>query len=171
MLTKARRRAYSETNAWTATDHTAYTLDTAGWAGFSQILPVYLEHILFPTLTDAGCITEVHHIDGTGNDAGVVYSEMQGVQNTQDSLMTEKANKMLYAKGIGFRYETGGMMDALRVLSADRIRQFHREMYQPRNLCVIIVGEVDHDELLSILDKFEDSIVGEIPDPAAPWRR
>ena len=33
-------------------------------------LPVYLEHVLLPTLTDAGCYTEVHHIDGTGNDAG-----------------------------------------------------------------------------------------------------
>ena len=26
-------RAYSTTNAWTATDHTAYTLETAGWEG------------------------------------------------------------------------------------------------------------------------------------------
>jgi Zn-dependent M16 (insulinase) family peptidase len=164
-------RAYSETNAWTATDHTAYTLDTAGWAGFAQILPVYLEHTLFPTLTDAGCTTEVWHIDGEGQDAGVVYSEMQGVQNTQETLMNEKAVKMLYPDGIGFRYETGGMMEALRVLTADRIRQFHREMYQPKNLCVIIVGEVDHEDLLNVLDKFEDGIVGHVPELDAPWRR
>ncbi|KAF8244277.1 hypothetical protein K440DRAFT_647002 [Wilcoxina mikolae CBS 423.85] len=171
ILDRLATRAYSETNAWTATDHTAYTLDTAGWAGFSQILPVYLEHILFPTLTDAGCITEVHHIDGTGQDAGVVYSEMQGIQNTQDSLMNEKGNKMLYPESIGFRYETGGMMDALRVLAADRIRRFHKEMYQPKNLCVVIVGKVDHDDLLTVLDKFEDNIIADIPDPASPWRR
>ncbi|KAI5818547.1 Metalloenzyme, LuxS/M16 peptidase-like protein [Pyronema omphalodes] len=155
MLDKLATRAYSETNAWTATDHTAYTLDTAGWAGFAQILPVYLEHILFPTLKDAGCITEVHHINGEGEDAGVVYSEMQGVQNTQESLMNEAANKLLYQEGIGFRYETGGMMDALRELTADRIRQFHKEMYRPQNLCVIIIGEVDEKELVTILDKFE----------------
>jgi Zn-dependent M16 (insulinase) family peptidase len=106
-------------------------------------------------LTDAGCTTEVHHINGEGEDAGVVYSEMQGVQNTQESLMNEAANKMLYQEGIGFRYETGGMMDALRVLTADRIRQFHKDMYCPQNLCVIIIGEVEEKELLTILDKFE----------------
>jgi Zn-dependent M16 (insulinase) family peptidase len=134
-------------------------------------LPVYLEHILFPTLTDAGCLTEVHHIDGTGHDAGVVYSEMQGVQNTQDTLMNEAAVKMLYPDGIGFRYETGGMMEMLRVLSAKRIRQFHKEMYQPRNLCVVIVGEADHEDLLQLLDKFEEGIVKDVPALEAPWRR
>lgn len=164
-------RSYSDTNAWTATDHTAYTLNTAGWAGFAQILPVYLDHALFPTLTDAGCLTEVHHIDGAGQDAGVVYSEMQGIQNSQETLMNGKAVKMLYPEGVGFRYETGGMMEALRVLTADRIRQFHKEMYQPKNLCVIIIGEVDHDNLLGVLDKFEDGIITDVPPVDAPWRR
>lgn len=164
-------RAYSGTNAWTATDHTAYTLDTAGWEGFAQILPVYLEHILLPTLSDSGCYTEVHHIDGSGQDAGVVYSEMQGVQNTPETIMNMKAVRKIYQEGVGFRYETGGMMEALRVLTADRIRAFHKEMYQPKNLCLVIIGEVVHDELLNILDKFETSILADIPDPTTPWRR
>lgn len=171
VLDQLATRAYSETNAWTATDHTAYTLDTAGWAGFRQILPIYLEHILLPTLTDAACVTEVYHVDGTGHDAGVVYSEMQGVENTQESLMTEAANKMLYPDGIGFRYETGGMMGALRVLTNERIRRFHKDMYQPKNLCVLIVGEVDHAELLETLEEFESGILDAIPDPAEPWKR
>lgn len=72
-LDKLATRGYSDTNAWTATDYTEYTLDSAGWEGFAQILPVYLEHIIVPTLTDSACYTEVHHVDGSGNDAGVVY--------------------------------------------------------------------------------------------------
>lgn len=164
-------RAYSGTNAWTATDHTAYTLDTAGWEGFAQILPVYLEHILLPTLSDSGCYTEVHHIDGSGQDAGVVYSEMQGVQNTPETIMNMKAVRKIYPEGIGFRYETGGMMEALRVLTADRIRAFHKEMYQPKNLCLVIIGEVIHEELLKILDEFEASILADIPNPSDPWKR
>ena len=170
-LDKLATRAYSNTNAWTATDHTAYTLETAGWAGFSQILPVYLEHVIVPTLTDSGCYTEVHHVDGTGNDAGVVYSEMQGVQNKQDFLMDLISKRLLYPEGVGFRYETGGMMEQLRVLTADRIREFHREMYQPKNLCLVIVGEVDHADLLENLDKFESTILKDIPKPNAPFKR
>lgn len=171
VLDQLATRAYAETNAWTATDHTAYTMDCAGWEGFRQILPVYLEHVLFPTLTDAGCMTEVYHVDGGGADAGVVYAEMQGVQNTQESLMNEEARMMLYPEGTGFRYETGGLMEALRVLSTERIREFHREMYQPKNLCVVIVGTVDHKELLETLEKFEDGVVGEVPGVGEAWKR
>jgi len=170
-LDKLATRAYSNTNAWTATDHTAYTLDTAGWDGFAQILPVYLEHVILPTLTDAACLTEVHHIDGDGNDAGVVYSEMQGVQNTASELMELCTKRLLYPEGVGFRYETGGMMEQLRVLTADRIRDFHREMYQPKNMCVALFGEINHEQLLHILDEFESSILPDIPSPDKPFSR
>ena len=81
-------RGYSNgTNAWTDTDHTAYTVSTAGEQGFLQILPIYVDHILYPTLTNAGFVTEVHHVDGKGEDSGVVYSEMQGRENTPWDLM------------------------------------------------------------------------------------
>ncbi|KAI9889816.1 MAG: hypothetical protein M1814_004918 [Vezdaea aestivalis] len=170
-LDKLATRAYSFTNAWTATDHTAYTLETAGWQGFAQILPIYLEHVLLPTLTDAGCYTEVHHVDGEGNDAGVVYSEMQGVQNDAYELMDLKARRLIYPENIGFRYETGGMMEQLRILTAARIREFHKAMYQPKNLGLVIAGEADHANLLDILEAFEDSIVGEFPSIKEPWQR
>ncbi|KAL9041013.1 MAG: hypothetical protein Q9214_004260, partial [Letrouitia sp. 1 TL-2023] len=171
VLDKLATRAYSNTNAWTATDHTAYTLDTAGWEGFAQILPIYLEHIILPTLTEASCYTEVHHVDGSGHDAGVVYSEMQGVQNTQAELIDLKTKRLLYPENIGFRYETGGMLEQLRVLPSSRIRQFHREMYQPKNLCLILIGTIDHANLLNILEEFELSIVNDIPRLDAPFKR
>ncbi|KAI1458461.1 Metalloenzyme, LuxS/M16 peptidase-like protein [Annulohypoxylon moriforme] len=171
LLDKLASRAYGTTNAWTATDQTAYTLETAGWEGFAQILPVYLEHLIVPTLTDAACLTEVHHINGEGNDAGVVYSEMQGVQYTSMELMDLQARRLLYPENVGFRYETGGMMEALRVLTPERIRDFHRAMYQPRNMCVIIIGEVNHDHLLTIMDQFEESVKDDIPPLDAPFKR
>ncbi|KAL9555132.1 hypothetical protein MBANPS3_002497 [Mucor bainieri] len=66
-------RAYAPgTNAWTDVDHTCYTITTAGSDGFLQLLPVYVDHILYPTLTDEGFYTEVHHIDQDGQDAGIV---------------------------------------------------------------------------------------------------
>ena len=96
---------------------------------------------------------------------------MQGVQNTASELMSLKAQRLIYPDTIGFRYETGGMMEQLRKLSSDRIRQFHREMYQPRNLCLILVGEVDHNNLLDILDSFEDGALPAIPQPQSDWER
>ncbi|KAK3299238.1 Metalloenzyme, LuxS/M16 peptidase-like protein [Chaetomium fimeti] len=171
LLDKLAGRAYSNTNAWTAVDHTAYTLETAGWEGFAQILPVYLEHVVVPHITDDACVTEVHHIDGEGNDAGVVYSEMQALQYSSNELMDLRARRLLYPENIGFRYETGGMMEALRVLTPQRIREFHKAMYQPQNLAIVIIGEADHDDLLRILDDFEESIKDDIPPPDPQFKR
>ncbi|KAK3359402.1 Metalloenzyme, LuxS/M16 peptidase-like protein [Lasiosphaeria hispida] len=171
LLDKLAGRAYSGTNAWTAVDHTAYTLETAGWEGFAQILPVYLEHVILPNITDDACVTEVHHVDGEGNDAGVVYSEMQALQYSSTELMDLRARRLLYPKNVGFRYETGGMMEALRVLTPERIRAFHKAMYQPRNLAIIVVGETDHQNLLEILDEFEESIKDDVAPPTGKFKR
>jgi len=171
LLDKIATRAYSGTNAWTSVDHTSYTLESAGWDGFVQILPVYLEHVLLPVLTDEACTTEVWHINEEGNDAGVVYSEMQGIQYRSLELMDLAAKRTMYPENVGFRYETGGMMEALRVLTPERIREFHRAMYQPRNLCVIVVGEVDHQNLLETLEAFEESIKDAIPPLDSPFKR
>ena len=96
---------------------------------------------------------------------------MQGVQNTANELIELKAKRIIYPEEVGFRYETGGMLEQLRDLSADRIRAFHREMYQPQNLCVALFGEVDHVELLEILERFESSILSDIPSPETPFKR
>ena len=69
------------TNAWTDVDNTTYTISTAEKHGFLQLLPIYLDHIFYPLLNESGFITEVYHVDGEGKDSGVVYSEMQSVNN------------------------------------------------------------------------------------------
>lgn len=99
-LDKLANRAYANTDAETATDHTIYELDAAGWEAFGQILPVYLEHLIVPTLTDSACYTEVHHVDGSGNDAGVVYSEMQGYESDLDNLMHMTYKRMVRYLGV-----------------------------------------------------------------------
>lgn len=53
----ANRGFSNGTNAWTDTDHTAYTISTAGEQGFLQLLPIYVDHILYPTITKAGYVT------------------------------------------------------------------------------------------------------------------
>lgn len=67
----ANRAIAQGTNAWTDVDHTCYTITTAGSKGFLNLLPIYVDHILYPTLTETGYHTEVHHINGKGEDAGV----------------------------------------------------------------------------------------------------
>jgi len=138
----ANRGFSNGTNAWTDTDHTAYTVSTAGEQGFLQLLPIYVDHILYPTLTKAGYITEVHHIDGKGHDSGVVYSEMQGRENTSQDLMALRMQRLLNPPGSAYRSETGGLMEALRKLSVEQIRDYHHKYYVPHNLSLIVTGKL-----------------------------
>ncbi|KAF9229385.1 hypothetical protein BS17DRAFT_771387 [Gyrodon lividus] len=158
----ANRGFSNGTNAWTDNDHTAYTASTAGEQGFLQLLPIYLDHILYPTMSNAAFLTEVHHINAKGEDAGVVYSEMQGRENTSGDLMALRSQRILYPPGSAYRSETGGLMEALRVLTVDQIRQYHGTYYVPHNLSLIVTGKLSSGtkSLLSVIqDKVEPNII------------
>ncbi|CAI5760450.1 unnamed protein product [Candida verbasci] len=158
LLDSLGNRLYSSTNAWTSVDQTVYTLTTAGWDGFKTLLPIYLDHLFNPTLTDEACLTEVYHIDGNGKEKGVVFSEMQGIENQSWFISFQKMQELLYSKTSGYSSETGGLMSELRNLSNEQIKQFHKSMYRPDNLCVIITGSIDQDELLNIMTEFDNEL-------------
>jgi len=148
------------TNAWTATDHTCYTVDTAGAEGFLRLLPVYLDHVLFPTLKDSGFVTEVHHITGEGVDAGVVYCEMQARENEAGD-MTDRAMRLAAFPGkCGYKSETGGRLKELRELTNTTVRDYHKAYYRPDNFCVIVTGQVPLGELLAACAPTVETIRG-----------
>ncbi|KAF8168013.1 Metalloenzyme, LuxS/M16 peptidase-like protein [Crassisporium funariophilum] len=170
----ANRGFSNGTNAWTDTDHTAYTVSTAGEQGFLQLLPIYVDHILYPTITQAGY---VHHIDPKGQDSGVVYSEMQGRENTSGDLMALRLQRLLDPPGSGYRSETGGLMEALRVLSPDQIRKYHSDYYVPHNLALIVAGKLSSgtSSLLRVVqEQVEPSLIAHKQNQGARppgWKR
>ncbi|KAJ7038105.1 Metalloenzyme, LuxS/M16 peptidase-like protein [Mycena alexandri] len=163
----ANRGFSNGTNAWTDNDHTAYT-------DFLQLLPIYVDHILYPTMTKAG---SVHHIDPKGQDSGVVYSEMQGRENTSGDLMGLRLQRLLDPPGNAYRSETGGLMDALRVLMVEQIRQYHGTYYVPHNLSLIVTGKLSSgtSTLLSVVqEQVEPTLIahGQNLGPRPPgWKR
>lgn len=168
LLDNLGNRFFSSTNAWTSVDQTVYTLTTAGWEGFKTLLPIYLDHLFNPTLTDEACLTEVYHIDGSGKEKGVVFSEMQGIESQSWFISFLKMQQTLYAKDSGYSSETGGLMSELRHLTNDQIKEFHKSMYRPDNLCVVITGSVDESELLHIMEDFDNELS---PLPSVPNKR
>lgn len=53
----------------------------------AEILPVFLDHVLHPTLRDDQYVTEVYHVDGEGKQQGVVFSEMASRENSEADLV------------------------------------------------------------------------------------
>ncbi|SGY31172.1 BQ5605_C002g01214 [Microbotryum silenes-dioicae] len=174
--TLANRSFAQGTNAWTDTSNTTYTVGTAGQQGFLSITPPFLDHILYPTMTDAAFVTEVHHLNPKGEDSGVVFSEMQGRENGSGDLMQLRLQRCLYDKLNALRSETGGLMEALRKLKVQDIREYHAGAYQPQNVTLIVVGRsLKPENLLSTLEReVLPTIVkhGQAQGPRPPgWRR
>ena len=65
-------------------------------------------------MQESGYVTEVHHINGEGEDAGVVYCEMQARENTGESLTHLNMLRAMYPGHCGYKSETGGIMANLR---------------------------------------------------------
>ncbi|AMD20944.1 HEL337Wp [Eremothecium sinecaudum] len=148
--------AMSNTNAWTATDQTVYTLESVGWPGFKKLLPVYLDHLCNPTLTDYAYTTEVHHIDPKEcTDKGVVYSEMEAIEASSGFITNLEKQRLMFPEGNAYRYETGGLTQNLRKLTNNEIREFYAKMYSPENMYLIICGNVPADELLEVMEQFD----------------
>uniref|UniRef100_A0A2M4BCH9 Putative zn2+-dependent endopeptidase insulinase superfamily protein n=1 Tax=Anopheles marajoara TaxID=58244 RepID=A0A2M4BCH9_9DIPT len=168
----ANRCLASGTNAWTDRDHTCYTMTTAGSDGFLTLLPVYLDHILYPTLSDAGFVTEVHHISGDGIDGGVVYCEMQGRENTGESRANLEMLRAAYPNS-GYSAETGGIMSNLRnSTSIDKVRAYHTSYYRPDNLYIIVTGQIRAEDIFAALEPIEQKIIskGVLPQFTKPWQ-
>ena len=174
ILDKLANRSMAQgTNAWTATDHTCYTLDTAGQEGCLNMLPIYADHIFSPTLAEEGFTTEVHHLTGDGEDKGVVYCEMQGRENDASSLL-ERACQDLLFPDCGYSSETGGKMANLRTLTNAQVRRYHGENYRPDNAMLLVTGLVDEEAFLDALRIADARLVataaGRSPPPAQrPW--
>lgn len=156
----ANRCLSNGTNAYTDTDHTNYTLSTAGSDGFLQMLPIYLDHLLFPTLTDTGYVTEVHHINGDGEDAGVVYCEMQARENTGEERCYLEMLRSMYPGKCGYKSQTGGILKNLREsTNNEKVRNYHKEFYRCQNLCVVVTGAVEPEAIFAAIKPIEDKIV------------
>lgn len=56
----------------------------------------------------------MHHITEEGEDAGVVYCEMQGGENSGESRTYLSMIRSVYPGHCGYKSETGGIMKNLR---------------------------------------------------------
>lgn len=156
----ANRCLASGTNAATQIDSTFYTMITAGSEGFLSLMPIYLDHILYPLLTDAAFLTEIHHVSGEGEDAGVVYCEMQGKEATGEYLVYMEQIRALFPGRCGYKSNVGGALKNLREsTNNEKIREYHQEFYRPENLTIVIAGQLKHADVFKALQTIEKKII------------
>jgi Zn-dependent M16 (insulinase) family peptidase len=142
------------TNAYTAEDHTCYEITTAGSEGMMNIFPIFLDHILHPTLKPSQFMTEVYHMDHRGKHQGVVYCEMASRENTEPDLLDLNLRQMVYQLETTYSCEAGGLTKDIQYLTNDEIIAYHKTFYHLDNTTAIICGSVDTMQFLRNLEQY-----------------
>ncbi|CAF1645724.1 unnamed protein product [Didymodactylos carnosus] len=144
------------TNASTYRDMTNYELSTIDKYSILKLLPIYLDHIFNPLLTNDCYLTEIHHINNEGHDSGVVYSEMQSCEQQADEILEQKLMSELWSKTSHYHYNYGGKLESIRTsLSLDKIKSFHKMFYTPKNVAIIVSGNIEPDDIMNVIYEFE----------------
>ncbi|KAJ2607921.1 hypothetical protein EV177_005248 [Coemansia sp. RSA 1804] len=143
------------TNAWTRNDCTCYTFSASAEDGVANVLPVFLDHVLNPILSDANFATEVYHYDETGKENGVVFSEMSSKENKESVLSIYHLRKLMYNSSATFAHYSGGKTYDIASLTNKEIIDYHHKYYDANNVTVLLTGVFSDD--------FEERYLQKIP--------
>jgi zinc protease len=138
-------------NAYTSFDETVYILD----------VPVERDGAIvraFEALSDfaGGMTLDTSEID---RERGVVIEEWRGRQGAgtrlQDQQLPAIFGDSRYARRLPI-----GLPEVLQTFPAERLVDFYREHYRADRMAVIAVGDIDPDEIESLITRFFGSLAG-----------
>lgn len=136
-----------ESNAYTSWDSTSYymtvpshQLETAMWLDSDRIYGF-------------GISEESLEIQ-----KNVVFEEkLLCIDNSPYGTVEEESSKRLFKKS-GYRWPIIGNMEELRKVNVNDLRDFFEKFYSPNNAVISVVGDIDYDKTLKMLEKYYGAI-------------
>lgn len=147
-------------NAMTYPDKTVYPVASRNDKDFKNLVDVYLDAVFYPlipenpyTLRQEGW----HYELGEGKDKplvynGVVYNEMKGVYSSPDAIEEHETFKALFPDS-PYRFESGGLPEAIPQLTQEGFVAFHTKYYSPENAYIYLYGNMNIASYLKYLDE------------------
>jgi Zn-dependent M16 (insulinase) family peptidase len=150
-----------QVTASTTAPYTWYHFHTgSGMSSFYELLAQLLEALFHPDFSDAEAQQEVYQI-GVATEAptgqrwlteqGSVYAEMHSQQGMHDYWYA--LLKLVLGANHPLTFQAGGTPDALRRLTPQKIRQFHRQHYilGPTTPLIVVSRQHSPQEILAAL--------------------
>jgi predicted Zn-dependent peptidase len=150
-------RVGGEMNAFTTKEYTAYyTRLPVGHLSFGvELLGDVLTQ---PMLAEADVESERQ----------VILEELAMDDDTPDDRVHTLLGELLFVEHPLGR-ETAGMRDTVTSIGAAEVRSFFGEWYRPANLVLACAGDIDHDEVMTLIESaFGGADAGVAPSRAAP---
>ena len=146
-------------NAMTYPDKTVYPVASRNAKDFRNLMDVYLDAVFYPdiytnhfTLRQEGWHYNLESLDGELTYNGVVYNEMKGVYSSADAFLEREAMQALFPDTC-YKYESGGLPEAVPQLTQAYFENFHKTYYSPENSYIYLYGDMDIVDTLHYLDQ------------------
>ncbi|HCJ91591.1 MAG TPA: peptidase M16, partial [Acidaminococcaceae bacterium] len=147
-------------NAMTYPDKTVYPVASRNAKDFRNLMDVYLDAVFYPLLRENKYALKQegwHYEMKEPSDPlvwnGVVYNEMKGVYSAPDALLEYYGKKMLFPDS-PYRFESGGLPEAIHNLTQEAFVNFHSTYYSPENSYIYLYGDMDMADTLAFLDSY-----------------
>ena len=145
-------------NAFTYPDKTVYPFCTRNDQDYMNLMRVYLDAVFHPLSihTPEAFLQEGWHYefeeDGTSFVNGVVYNEMKGSYDSEETILRAELDRQLFPDTC-YRFESGGDPKAIPTLSYEQYCEAHRRFYHPSNARIFLDGKLDLEAVLGELEK------------------
>jgi zinc protease len=139
-------------NGYTWIDQTTY-LETASKDALDRMLFIESERM-------ARCL---YHPDDCESERTVIIAELQGGENDPDQLLDQELTATAF-KAHPYRHPTIGWLSDLQTMTRDDLYGYYRSYYVPNNAALVIVGDVDTEATLRLVERHFGGIsAGRVP--------
>ncbi len=146
-------------NAMTFPDKTIYPVSSRNLKDFYNLMDVYLDSVLFPSIYEEekiflqeGIRLELQNKESEINYNGVVYNEMKGVYSSIENQVADGITFKLHENST-YGVDSGGDPSEIINLTYEEFLNFHRNYYHPSNSYIYLYGDLDMEKALVFIDQ------------------
>src|SRR5688572_18832159 len=145
-------------NAFTFPDKTCYPVASQNVQDFYNLIDVYMDAVLHPSITEQTLMQEGWHYEINNPDEpltykGVVFNEMKGVYSSPDHLMARYVRESLFRKHV-YGVDSGGNPHHIPDLTYENFKNFWETYYHPSNSFIYFYGNDDPENRLKLMESY-----------------
>ena len=130
----------AEPNAFTANDMTCYYFDCTHH--FTDNLRLLLSFVSVPYFTD----------ESVAKEQGIIAQEIRMIEDNPEWQVYHNLMQCLYHNSPA-KTPVAGSVDSIRKITAKTLYRCHKAFYTPANMCLVVVGDVDGEEVLALANE------------------
>ncbi len=130
----------AEPNAFTSNAITVYYFDSTDH--FLDNLKILLEFVSVPYFTD----------ESVSKEQGIIGQEIGMIEDNPEWVVYKQLMQALYEKSPA-RVSVAGSVESIAQITAQTLYDCHKAFYVPANMCLVIVGDVDEQQVLQLAEQ------------------